>query len=305
MDVLVTGSSGFIGSALLPALVRDGHRPILAVRGRAVPKGVDAVAWDPAAATIDAGALEGIGGVVHLAGAGIGDARWTAARKRLVLESRTISTRLLASTLAGLANPPSVFVSASAIGYYGNRGDEVLTEQSAPGDDFVADVCVQWEAAAGAAVDAGIRVVTPRTGIVLGRGGGVLGRLLLPFKLGIGGRLGDGTQYTSWISIDDEVAAIGHALRTGDLAGPVNLTAPNPVTNAELTATLGAVLHRPTALPTPLLPLKARFGTELVQTLLLDGQRVLPARLEASGFEFAHPTLDGALRAILGKPAAT
>ena len=187
----------FRSSALLPALVRDGHRPILAARGRAVPKGVDAVAWDPAAGTIDAGALEGLGGVVHLGGAGIGDARWTAARKRLVLESRTISTRLLASTLAGLANPPSVFVSASAIGYYGSRGDEILTEQSPPGGDFVAGVCVQWEAAARAAVDAGIRVVTPRTGIVLGRGGGVLGRLLLPFKLGIGGRLGDGTDRKS------------------------------------------------------------------------------------------------------------
>ncbi|MFO7591889.1 MAG: TIGR01777 family oxidoreductase [Acidimicrobiia bacterium] len=303
MDVLVTGSSGFIGSALLGALAADGHRPIRALRGRDVPKGVDAISWDPDAGTIDAGALEGIGAVVHLAGAGIGDARWTDARKRLILESRTIPTRLLATTLAGLAKPPAVLVSASAIGYYGDRGDESLTEDSAPGTDFAADVAVQWEAAAQPAADAGIRVATIRTGIVLGPGGGVLGKLLVPFKLGLGGRVGDGRQYMSWISLPDEVGAIRHVLRTDSLMGAVNLTAPNPVTNAELASTLGKVLHRPTVLPTPVLPLKARFGTELVQSLLLGGQRVLPKRLEASGFEFAHPTLEGALRAVLDRPA--
>lgn len=303
MDVLVTGSSGFIGSALLGALAADGHRPIRALRGRDVPKGVDAISWDPEAGTIDAGALEGIGGVVHLAGAGIGDARWTDARKRLILESRTIPTRLLATTLAGLAKPPAVLVSASAIGYYGDRGDEILTEDSPPGDEFVSDVCVQWEAATQPAVDAGIRVVKIRTGIVLGSGGGVLAKLLLPFKLGLGGRVGDGRQYMSWISLADEISAIGFALRTSGLTGPVNLTAPNPATNAELTDTLGRVLRRPTILPTPVFPLKARFGAELVQHLLLGGQRVLPQRLEASGFEFAHPELEGALRAVLDRPA--
>ena len=304
MDVLVTGSSGFIGSALVAALAGSGHRPIRAVRGRDVPRGVDAIAWDPGAGTIDVGALEGIGGVVHLAGAGIGDARWTRARKRLILESRTVPTALLASTLAGLSNPPSALVSASAVGYYGDRGDEVVTEDSAPGSDFAADVAVQWEAATQPAADAGIRVVKIRTGIVLGSGGGVLGKLLLPFKLGLGGRVGNGRQYMSWISLPDEVAAIEHVLGTDDLVGPLNLTAPNPVTNAELASTLGEVLHRPTVLPTPVLPLKARYGAELVRHLLLGGQRVLPARLEASGFEFSHPTLESALRAVLDRPAA-
>ena len=303
VDVLVTGSSGFIGSALVGALTSDGHRPIRAVRGRDVPKGVDAIAWDPEAGAIDAGALEGIGGVVHLAGAGIGDARWTTARKRLILESRTIPTNFLATTLAALANPPSVLVSASAVGYYGDRADQIVTEDSGPGSDFAADVAVQWEAATQPAVDAGIRVVKIRTGIVLGAGGGVLGKLLLPFKLGLGGRVGDGRQYMSWIALPDELSAISHALCTDELVGPVNLTAPNPATNAELTSTLGKVLHRPTVLPTPVLPLKARFGSELVQHLLLTGQRVLPKRLEASGFQFAHPTLEGALRAVLDRPA--
>ena len=299
MDVAVTGSHGFIGSALLPALIREGHRPVRIVRGRAA--GDDELGWDPGAGTIDADGLEGIGGVVHLAGAGIGDKRWTDARKRLILESRTKGTGLLARTLAGLTHPPPALVSASAIGYYGNRGDELLDEQSAPSNDFVAGVCVQWEGATAPAADAGIRVARVRSGIVLGREGGVLPRLLLPFRLGLGGRIASGRQYMSWISIDDEVRAIVHALTQDGAAGPVNLTGPAPVTNDEFTKTLGRVVRRPTVIPTPLLPLKVRYGGELVQHLLVEGQRVLPKRLEETGFRFAHPTLEDALRAAVDR----
>jgi uncharacterized protein (TIGR01777 family) len=302
VEVLVTGAGGFIGSALRPALIAAGHRPIVAVRGREVPPGVDGIAWDPEAGTVDTRAMEGIGGVVHLAGAGIGDRRWTSARKQLILESRTKPTRFLASTLAGLDRKPAVLVSSSATGYYGDRGDEVLTEQSPPGDDFPAHVCREWEAAATPAIDAGIRLVTIRTGIVLGRGGGMLARVVPPFRLGLGGRLGSGRQYLSWVSLDDEVAAILRALDQPSLSGPTNLTAPNPATNAEFTATLGRVLHRPTPLPTPSPALRAAYGRELVDTLLLGGQRVMPAALTADGFDFAHPTLQAALRAVLDRP---
>jgi uncharacterized protein len=302
VEVLVTGASGFIGSALRPALISAGHRPIVAVRGREVPPGVDGIAWDPEAGSVDTQAMEGIGGVVHLAGAGIGDRRWTSARKQLILESRTKPTQFLASTLAGLDRKPAVLVSSSATGYYGDRGDEVLTEQSPPGDDFPAHVCREWEAAATPVIDAGIRLVTIRTGIVLGRGGGMLARVVPPFRLGLGGRLGSGRQYLSWVSLDDEVAAILRALDQPSLSGPTNLTAPNPATNAEFTATLGRVLHRPTPLPTPLPALRAAYGRELVDTLLLGGQRVMPAALTADGFDFAHPTLEAALRAVLDRP---
>ncbi len=299
MDVAVTGSHGFVGSALVPALRRAGHRVVRLVRGQ--PKSADELGWDPEAGTVDAAGLEGIGGVVHLAGAGIGDKRWTDARKRLILDSRTKGTTLLARTLAQLARPPSVLVSASATGYYGDRGDEPLDEQSAPGNDFVAGVCVQWEAATAPAADAGIRVARTRSGIILGREGGVFPRMLLPFRLGLGGRMGSGRQYMSWISIDDEVGAILHALVQERVAGPVNLTGPRPVTNAEFTKTLGRVLHRPTAIPTPLLPLRALYGSELVQHLLVEGQRVLPKQLEQTGYEFAHPTLEEALRAVVDR----
>jgi uncharacterized protein len=299
VDVAVTGSHGFIGSALLPALAGAGHRPVRIVRGQAA--GDDELSWDPEAGTIDADGLEGIGGVVHLAGAGIGDKRWTDTRKRLILESRTKGTGLLARTLAGLTHPPSALVSASAIGYYGNRGDKLLDEQSAPGNDFVARVCVQWEAATAPAADAGIRVARVRGGIVLGLEGGVLSRLLLPFRLGLGGRIASGRQYMSWISIDDEVRAILHALTHDQVAGPVNLTGPAPVTNDKFTKTLGRVVRRPTVIPTPLFPLRARYGSELVQHLLVEGQRVLPKGLEATGYTFEHPTLEDALRAVVDR----
>jgi len=298
VEVLITGGTGFIGTALTSALRAAGHRPITAVRGR-VPAGVDAIAWDPAAGTIDASALEGIGGVVHLAGAGIGDRRWTAARRQLIVDSRTRSTELLASTLAALRDPPDVFVSGSAVGYYGDRGAEELTERSGPGDDFTARLCVQWEAATRAAADAGIRVSTIRTGIVLGAHGGMLRRIGAPFRLGLGGRLGTGQQFLSWISMTDETRAIRYILEHPDIAGPANLTAPNPVQNTDFTVALGRALHRPTVLPTPLAPLRAVYGSELVQTLLLASQRALPSVLTDAGFGFEHATVDVALTAAL------
>ena len=299
MEILITGASGFIGTALMPVLRAAGHRPIAAVRGRAVPPAIDGIAWDPSAGTIDAAALEGIGGVVHLAGTGIGDRRWTPARKRLLVESRTRSTDLLASTLARLRTPPSVLVSGSAVGFYGDRADAELTETAGAGDDFAAQLCVQWEAAASPAAAGGIRVSTIRTGIVLGAHGGMLRRVLGPFRLGLGGRLGSGRQYLSWISLTDETRAIVHVLEHPEIVGPANLTAPNPVTNAEFTTALGHILRRPTVLPTPLPPLRAVYGTELVETLLLASQRAVPHALTRTGFEFQHGTVDAALRAAL------
>jgi uncharacterized protein (TIGR01777 family) len=302
MDVLVTGAHGLIGTALIPRLRAEGHRVVRLVRGE--PEGSDDIRWDPAAGTIDAAGIEGVDAVVHLAGAGIGDKKWTPARKQLILDSRTQGTDLLAGTLAGLARRPRVLLSGSAVGYYGDRGAEELTEASAPGDDFAARVCVAWEAATAPAEAAGIRVVHLRTGIVLAAHGGALQRMLLPFKLGLGGRIGSGEQYMSWIALDDHIGALCHLLTEESVRGPANLTAPNPATNAEFTSALGAALHRPTVLPTPLLPLKAVYGAELVEHLLVNGQRVVPRVLEESGYEFAHPQIDDALRAVLAAPAA-
>lgn len=294
MDVLVTGAGGFIGSALLPALTAAGHRPIRAIRGTAVPQGVDGIAWDPDAGTIDHAALEGIGAVVHLAGAGIGDRRWTDARKQVILESRTRGTSLIASALASAQKKPSVLVSASAIGYYGDRGDEVLTEESASGDDFLADICRQWEAAAAPVAAAGIRLVTIRTGIVLGRDGGVLKQLLLPFRLGLGGRVASGKQWMSWIALADEVGAILYALHTESLSGAVNLTAPNPVTNAELTRAIAQAVHMPALFPVPSAVLRLAFG-QMADEALLASQRARPRRLLELGMDFAFPTVERAL----------
>jgi uncharacterized protein (TIGR01777 family) len=239
--------------------------------------------------------------IVHLAGESIADGRWTQARKQRILTSRVDGTWLLAETIAQLRVPPRVLVSASATGVYGNRGDEILTEESGRGTGFLADVCRAWEAATEPATAAGIRVVSPRFGVVLAGNGGLLARVANLFRLGLGGRLGDGEQYFSWIALDDHVAAIRHHVAHGESAGVYNHTAPSPVTNRELTETLGRVLHRPTRIPTPLLPLKLRYGSELVDELLLTGQRVVPERLEAAGYRFAYPTLEEALRAALDR----
>ena len=296
MDVAITGSSGLVGTALADALHRRGDHVIPVLRGHGL-----GLRWDPELGTIDAAGFDGLDAVVHLAGEGIAEKKWTPAQKVRIRESRVWGTALLATTLAGLARPPSVLVSGSAIGWYGNRGDEPLTEASAPGPsgDFLTEVCTVWEGATAPAEAAGIRTVHLRTGIVLSKDGGALARMIMPFKLGVGGRIGSGRQYMSWISIADEVGAILHVIDTPALAGAVNATAPRPVTNLEFTKTLGSVLHRPTVLPTPLLPLKLVYGAELVQHLLVDGARVLPARLEGSGYEFAHPTLNAALNALI------
>ena len=300
MDVAVTGSHGLIGTALVRALRERGDTVRRLVRSEPAPGDGPGpfVRWDPQAGTIDRAALEGVDGVVHLAGAGIGDKRWTDARKREILESRTKGTSLLAEALAGLDQKPAVFVSSSAIGYYGDRGDEKLTETAPPGQGFTADVCVAWEAAAQPAAEVGIRVAHPRTGIVLSRAGGALPRLLPLFKLGLGGRLGSGRQWWSWITIDDEVAALLHLLHD-DVTGPVNLAAPGTATNADMAKALGRVLRRPAMLPVPAFGPKLVLGRELGTELLFFSQRVVPDRLEASGFRFSFPDLEGGLRHVL------
>ncbi len=302
MDIAVTGSTGLIGTRLVRDLSAEGHRVLRLVRPGSGPSGGDTAVWDPAAGTIDAAALEGIDAVVHLAGEGIAEKRWTDEQKDRILSSRTEGTGLLARTLAGLDRPPATFLSGSAIGYYGDTGDSVTDESGSAGDDFPARVCVQWEAAAAPAVEAGLRVAYLRTGIVLDAGGGALGRQLPFFRFGLGGRAGSGRQYLSWITLRDEVRAIRFLLDAG-IAGPVNLTAPAPVTNAEFTKTLGRVLGRPTTI-LPMFGPRLLFGRELADSLLLTSQRVVPAALEAAGFSFEDPELEGGLRAVLGRSPA-
>ena len=298
MDIAVTGSTGLIGTALVAALQGDGHRVLRLVRPDSSDAGSDTAAWDPARGTIDAAALEGIDGVVHLAGVGIADSRWTEQQRQRILGSRTSGTTLLASTLASLQQPPAVLLSGSAIGYYGDHGDQVIDESTGAGDDFPARVCVQWEACAQPAVDSDIRVAFLRTGIVQSTEGGALAKQLPFFKLGLGGKVGSGRQWISWISIDDEVAAIRFLL-DHDVSGPVNLVAPEPVTNSEYTKTLGSVLHRPTTI-LPITGPRLLYGRELADSLLLTSQRVAPAALQRAGFEFGQPTLRGALEDLLG-----
>ena len=296
MKVALTGSHGLIGSALADRLAGAGHQVVKLVRG---PAGPGEVQWDPSRGSIDAAALEGVDAAVHLAGAGVGDHRWTAAYKAKVLASRVDGTTLLAKTLATLSPTPRTLLSGSAVGFYGDRGDVELTESSPPGRGFLADLCIQWEEATGAAESAGIRVVHLRTGIVMSGQGGALKKQLPLFKFGLGGRLGSGRQYLSWIALADELAAIEHCLTTPTIRGPVNLTAPGPVTNASFTAALGRAVHRPALLAVPAFALRLALGREFADEALLGGQRVLPGLLGASGYTFRLPRLDDALRASI------
>ncbi len=302
MTVAVTGASGLVGDALCSLLSTGGHKVLRLVRKPGTDDEGTAF-WDPASGAIDASALEGVDAVVHLAGENIAAGRWTAARKRAILESREAGTRLLASTLAGLTQKPKVLVSASAIGWYGDRGDEILPEEAAPGEGFLADVCRAWEDATGPAEAAGIRTVNLRIGVVISAAGGALATMLPPFRAGVGGVLGPGSQYMSWIGLDDVLGAILHAIATPSLAGPVNATAPTPATNRELTKTLGRVLGRPTVAPVPAFAARLLFG-EMGDALLLASTRVVPGKLLASGYEFRHPALEEALRHTLGRAAA-
>ena len=297
MRVVVTGSSGLIGRNLCSRLSGHGHQVVRAVR-REVRPGEQALHWDPETGTIDAPGFEGVDAVVHLAGAGIGDRRWSDARKRFLVESRTRSTALLAGALAALDRPPGVLVSASAIGIYGDRGDEILTEQSSPGNDFLASLCVRWEAETAPASEAGTRVVCTRTGIVLSGQGGALPKLLPLFKLGLGGRFGSGAQWWSWITLDDELRAIEWLLEH-DVRGPVNLTAPTAVTNRDFTAVLSKVMSRPALLPVPRFGPRLLLGSELADALLFTSARVRPELLESNGFAFSHSDLEEALQSVL------
>jgi uncharacterized protein len=297
MRIAITGSSGLIGTALIAHLNSLGHTPVPMVRR---PATGNEISWDPAAGRLDPADLIGVDAVVHLAGAGIGDRRWTPAYKKVLLESRTRSTNLLSEAIAASETRPKVLLSGSAIGIYGSGGDQVFTEESAAGEGFLANICVEWETCTKMAEAAGVRVAHLRTGIVLSPNGGALKKQLPLFKLGLGGKFGSGRHWQSWISITDEVAAISHLL-TSDVEGPVNLTAPHPVTNAEFTSTLAKVLKRPALLPIPSFGPKLLLGAELAQNLLYTGQKVLPTRLEADGFGFSHPDLETALRALLNK----
>ena len=301
MDVAVTGSSGLIGRALVRRLRDQGHRVRRVVRSGG--GGADEVRWDPEVGTIDSAALGGVDAAVHLAGEGIGDHRWTEAQKRRILGSRVTGTTVLAEALARLDPRPSVLLSASGISVYGDRGDEVVTEATPAGTGFLPEVVEAWEAATRPAAAAGIRTASFRNGIVLSPDGGALAKQLPLFRFGLGGRLGSGRQWLPWIAIDDEVSAVVHLL-TADVEGPVNLCSPEPVTNATFTEVLGRVLGRPTVVPVPRFGPRLLLGRQLADELLFWSVRAVPERLAASGFTFAHPDLEDALRTVLGKPAA-
>jgi uncharacterized protein (TIGR01777 family) len=290
--IAITGSRGLIGSMLVPHLRAEGHEVVPIVRGGAEP---DSITWDPEEGIIDADALHGVDVVVHLAGAGVGDHRWSASYKRTILSSRVNGTTTLAEALSRLPQPPAVMVSASAVGFYGSRGDEILTEDSGPGAGFLAEVCRQWESATTPAASAGIRVVILRTAVVLSAAGGALKKQLPPFRLGLGARLGGGTQHFSWITRRDVVAAVSFLTQHDALSGPFNLTSPQPVSNTEFTRELGRALRRPAKLFVPETALRMVVGNEMTAEFLLASQRAMPDRLLAAGFRFADAALPEAL----------
>ena len=302
MVILVTGGSGLIGRRLIPYLETLGHRVIRLVRSRDLVSD-QTVYWSTSEGGFHWDGPEGIDAIVHLAGESI-LGRWTRAKKARIRDSRVDPTRNLCAFLAGMESPPSVLVAASATGFYGNRGDEPLGEESPPGDGYLPEVCRQWEAATEPARDEGIRVVNLRIGLVLTREGGALSAMHTPFRLGLGGKVGDGRQYMSWVTRDDLVAVIRFALESGDLYGPVNAVSPQPVTNAEFTRALGRALHRPTPFTIPAFAVRLLFG-EMGRDLLLASARVIPERLKKTGFEFRHPGLEAALKDLLrGSPPA-
>ena len=299
MKVLVSGSTGLIGSALVRDLACGGHGVTRLVRSSS-EAGLDGVRWDPEAGSVDLGGMEGHDAVVHLAGENIAGARWTPERKARIRDSRVGGTRQLSDALQHLDRPPAVMVCASATGYYGDRGREVLREESPPGKGFLADICREWEAATDEAARKGLRVVNLRIGMVLSAEDGALAKMLPAFRSGAGGRIGSGEQYMSWIALPDLVGVIRHALTSASLQGPVNAVAPHPVTNREFTKTLGVVLGRPTVALLPAFAARLFFG-EMADELLLASARVTPAKLLASGYRFAFPELETALRPLLGK----
>jgi uncharacterized protein len=301
MKIAVGGSTGMVGSSLVSFLTTGGHDVARLYRsGPSHNDGTTNIVWDPSKGTIDVAALEGMDAVVHLGGHNIAHGRWTDGMKRLIRDSRVNSTTLLAKTLAGLANPPKVFVCASAIGFYGDRGQELMTEESEPGPTFLSETCREWEESTAVARDAGIRVVNLRIGVVLSPQGGALNKMLLPFKMGGGGVVGDGKQWMSWVCLDDLPRIILHAIQTESLSGPVNATSPGTVDNREFTKTLGRVLKRPTIIPMPAFVVKLAFG-EMGKELLLGSTKTVPNRLQESGYEFAFPQLAPALRHLLGR----
>lgn len=302
MKVLITGSSGLIGSATIPFLIGGGAEVVRLVRpGSSSVAGLAGeFAWDPSAGTIEESRLESLDAVIHLSGENIGARRWTQTQKRRLIDSRITGTQLLSGSLARLKHPPKVLLSASAVGYYDDQGEEWVDEGSSPGRGFLADLVRQWEAATTAATQRGIRVVHMRFGMVLAPSGGVLARMLTPFRLGLGGRIGSGRQYQSWIAMDDVLGAFRHLLEHAELSGAVNVTSPNPVTNSEFTESLGRAISRPTLAPLPAFVARLALG-EMADELLLKGARVRPTKLLDNGYTFLYPHLEGALRHLLGK----